>query len=208
MSSLILSVVIVNFLCSGQGFEPYVHDTRGDHGPYYYWKLRKAAEAKAKAAGLPEEARAAPAPKPTPAPVSAPAPVRQPAPAPAQSRFANFQALPATAPAAPAAPRQQQQRFRVRVAAPRQQQRQQQQQQRQQQQQPQVFSAPQPQQPDAAPVSADPHFAPPSGLRFQFQIQAPEFNYQNNFADNAYSFSSPFYSTNAQGGTYSYAAVY
>merc|ERR1719341_1200605 len=64
-----------------------------------------------------------------------------------------------------------------------------------------------PQQP-AAPVSTDPHFAPPGGLRFQFQIEAPEFNYQNNFADNAWAFSSPLYSTNAKGGTYSYAAIY
>ena len=127
--------------------------------------------------------------QPTPAPV--------PAPAPAPARFANFQAIPA-APAR-AVPARQQQRIRVPAQRPRQQQ----QQQQQQQQRPRIFA---PQQPAAPAVgNTDPHFA---GLRFQFQIQAPEFNYQNNFAENAYAFSSPFYSTNAQGGTYSYAAIY
>ena len=124
--------------------------------------------------------------QPTPAPV--------PAPAPAPARFANFQAIPA-APAR-AVPARQQQRIRVPAQRPRQQQ-------QQQQQRPRIFA---PQQPAAPAVgNTDPHFA---GLRFQFQIQAPEFNYQNNFAENAYAFSSPFYSTNAQGGTYSYAAIY
>ena len=124
---------------------------------------------------------AAPAVAAAPTQAPAPAPVRaKPQPA-APARFANSQAIPATP-----APVRQSQRFRA--PAPR------------QQQQP-LFA---PQQP-AAPVNNDPHFA---GLRFQFQIAAPEFNYQNNFADNAYSFSSPLYSTNAQGGSYSYAAIY
>lgn len=132
-----------------------------------------------------------------PAPI--PAPVQKaaaPAPAP---RFSNFEAIPAT-PSRPAAPARLQQKFRVRARVP------------QQQQQPQFAPQPKPQppqfapqQPAAAPANTNPHFA---GLRFQFQIQAPEFNYQNNFAENAYAFSSPFYSTNAQGGTYSYAAIY
>ena len=128
---------------------------------------------------------AAPAVAAAPTQAPAPAPVRaKPQPA-APARFANFQAIPATP--APAPVRQPQ---RFRAPAPR------------QQQQP-LFA---PQQPAAAvPVNNDPHFA---GLRFQFQIAAPEFNYQNNFADNAYSFSSPLYSTNAQGGSYSYAAIY
>merc|ERR1712025_17124 len=55
----------------------YVHDTTGDFGPYYYYKLRKQAEAAA-------------------APTQAPAPVRaKPHPA-APARFANFRAIPAT----------------------------------------------------------------------------------------------------------------
>merc|ERR1712025_1489973 len=93
----------------------YVHDTTGDFGPYYYYKLRKQAEA-------------------------------------AAARFANFRAIPATP--APAPVRQPQ---RFRAPAPR------------QQQQP-LFA---PQQPAAAPVNTDPHYAPPGGLRFQFQIAAP-----------------------------------
>merc|ERR1719331_1163985 len=134
-----------------------------------------------------ETVRAAPAPTAAPAQV-----VRQRRPvAQAPSRFANFQAIPT----AQAAPARQPQRFSAPAPRP----------------QPQVqqtqFVPRAPQQP-AAPVSTDPHFAPPGGLRFQFQIEAPEFNYQNNFADNAWAFSSPLYSTNAKGGTYSYAAIY
>merc|ERR1719330_2329049 len=130
-----------------------------------------------------ETVRAAPAPTAVPAQV-----VRQrrpvaKAPAQAPSRFANFQAAPARQP----------QRFSAPAPRPQVQQTQ--------------FVPRAPQQP-AAPVSTDPHFAPPGGLRFQFQIEAPEFNYQNNFADNAWAFSSPLYSTNAKGGTYSYAAIY
>merc|ERR1712025_618096 len=155
----------------------YVHDTTGDFGPYYYYKLRKQAEAAAaKGKTLTEVDRSA-------APAIAAAPTQAPAPA----RFANFRAIPATP--APAPVRQPQ---RFRAPAPR------------QQQQP-LFA---PEQPAAAPVNTDPHYAPPGGLRFQFQIAAPEFSYQNNFANNAYSFSSPLYSTNAQGGSYSYAAIY
>merc|ERR1711942_178709 len=138
---------------SAQNDGQYIHDPTGDFGPYYYYKLRKQAEAAA-AGGkiLPEVDRSA-APAIAAAPRQAPAPVRaKPQPA-APARFANLQAAP-------------------------------------------------------APVSNDPHYAPAGGLRFQFQIAAPEFNYQNNFADIAYSFSSPLYSTNAQGGSYSYAAIY
>jgi len=167
----------------------YVHDTTGDFGPYYYYKLRKQAEAAAaKGKTLTEVDRsAAPAIAAAPTQAPAPAPVRaKPQPA-ALARFANFRAIPATP--APAPVRQPQ---RFRSLAPR------------QQQQP-LFA---PQQPAAAPVNTDPHYAPPGGLRFQFQIAAPEFSYQNNFANNAYSFSSPLYSTNAQGGSYSYAAIY
>jgi len=176
---------------SAQNDGQYIHDPTGDFGPYYYYKLRKQAEAAA-AGGkiLPEVDRsAAPAIAAAPRQAPAPAPVRaKPQPA-APARFANFQATPA----APApAPVRQPQVFRAPAPAPR------------QQQQP-LFA---PQQAAAAPVSNDPHYTPAGGLRFQFQIAAPEFNYQNNFADNAYSFSSPLYSTNAQGGSYSYAAIY
>ena len=113
-----------------------------------------------------------------------------------QSRFANFQAR---APTAPAAPARQPQVFQATVRQPQpvQQVRQPQPVQRQQ--------VRQPQQPSAPAVGSDPRFA---GLRFQFQIQAPEFNYNNNFAENSYAFSSPLYSTTAQGGSYSYSATY
>ena len=47
-----------------------------------------------------------------------------------------------------------------------------------------------------------------AGLRLQFQISAPEFNYQNNFAENSYAFTSPLYATTAKGGSYSYSATY
>merc|ERR1712025_1070810 len=167
----------------------YVHDTTGDFGPYYYYKLRKQAEAAAaKGKTLTEVDRsAAPAIAAAPTQAPAPAPVRaKPQPA-APARFANLRAIPATPAPAPV---RQPQRFRAPAPAPRQQ---------------PLFA---PQQPAAAPVNTDPHYAPPGGLRFQFQIAAPEFSYQNNFAKNAYSFSSPLYSTNAQGGSYSYAAIY
>jgi len=186
---VILSALVTIISCQGFDDGSYVHDTTGDHGPYYYWKLRKEAEAKANGASFPEAARAS-APV-APAPVQqqqAPRPIQQQAP----RRFSNFQAAPAPAV-------RQQQRFRAPVqqvapavqsvqAPP---------------QQPSFFAAPQQQ---AAPaVNTDPHFR---GLRFQFKIAAPEFNYENNHAENAYSFSSPNYSTNAHGGSYSYNAVY
>ena len=113
-----------------------------------------------------------------------------------QSRFANFQAR---APTAPAAPARQPQVFQATVRQP---------QPVQQVRQPQPVQRQQviqPQQPSAPAVGSDPRFA---GLRFQFQIQAPEFNYNNNFAENSYAFSSPLYSTTAQGGSYSYSATY
>jgi len=200
---VILSALVTIISCQGfddgVGFEPYVHDTRGDHGPYYYWKLRKQAEAKANGVeAVPEVARASAPVAPAPAPVQP-----QPAPRPVQQqqqqaprRFSNFQAAPAPAV-------RQQQRIRAPVQqiapafqapAPRPAPRTQQQ---------SFFAAPQQQ---AAPaINTDPHFR---GLRFQFKIAAPEFNYENNHAENAYSFSSPNYSTNAQGGSYSYNAVY
>jgi len=200
-SLLLLSVIVTVTLGQESLYDDgsYVHDTTGDFGPYYYWKLRKQAEAKA--TGMVKETPRAAAP----AVDVAPAPVRQQKPQRQQQqqqqaprRFANFQATPAAAASAPA-PRRTPVRARIPAPvqavapafAP----------QQQQQQQQRVA----PQQPTATAVNADPHFA---GRRFQFQIQAPEFNYQNNFAENAYSFSSPFYSTNAQGGSYSYAAVY
>ena len=137
-----------------------------------------------------ETVRAAPASTAAPAPAPVLRQRRPVTAAPVQaapSRFANFQAIPTAQAAAPA---RQPQRFTAPAPRP----------------QPQ-FAPRAPQQP-AAPVSTDPHFAPPGGLRFQFQIEAPEFNYQNNFADNAWAFSSPLYSTNAKGGSYSYAAIY
>ena len=167
----------------------YKHDDTGDYGPYHYWKLRKQAEAMKKKNAPAETVRAAPAPTAAPAPVLRQRRPVTAAPGPAPSRFANFQAIPT----AQAAPARQPQRFTAPAPRP-------------QPQQPQ-FVPRAPQQP-AAPVSSDPHFAPPGGLRFQFQIEAPEFNYQNNFADNAWAFSSPLYSTNAKGGSYSYAAIY
>jgi len=191
---VILSALATIILCQGFDDGSYVHDTTGDFGPYYYWKLRKEAEAKANGAVVPEIARASAPVAPAPAPVQ-----QQPAPRPVQQqpprRFSNFQAAPAPAV-------RQQQRFRAPVqqaapavqpvqAVPRPQQ--------------QSFFAQQPQQQAAPAVNTDPHFR---GLRFQFKIAAPEFNYENNHAENAYSFSSPNYSTNAQGGSYSYNAVY
>jgi len=56
---------------AGDTGQAYVHDTTGDHGPYYYWKLRQ--QAKAKAAG---ELSAAPAPASIP--VAAPEPTQAP----------------------------------------------------------------------------------------------------------------------------------
>ena len=165
---------------TGDAGEPYIHDTTGDFGPYYYFKLRKQAEKEAaRSGGAPVVKTVKQKPAPLPAPVQQVASPVQQAAAPARS--------------GPPAPARQQQRFTVRARVP--------------QQVPQRRIAPQQpaRAPAPAPANNDPHFA---GLRFQFQIQAPEFNYQNNFAENAYAFSSPFYSTNAQGGTYSYAAIY
>merc|ERR1711983_439154 len=99
---------------AGDTGEPYIHDTTGDHGPYYYWKLRKQAEKEAARSSGPVAVETVPeaAPvQPTPAPVQAPAP--------APARFANFQAIPARA--VPATPARQQQRIRVPAQRPRQQ---------------------------------------------------------------------------------------
>merc|ERR1712156_926823 len=105
-----------------------------------------------------------------------------PQPQPQQSRFANFQAR-TTVPTAPA---RQPQVFQATVRQQRPAQR-------------------QPQQPTAPAVGPNQRF---SGLRFQFQIQAPKFNYQNNHAENSYAFASPLYATTAKGGSYSYSATY
>merc|ERR550525_1632381 len=181
---------------AGDSGEPYVHDTTGDFGPFYYWKLRQQARK--------EQERSSGVPKPQPQPgetkrkvVSVRKQVRRPANQ--QSRFANFQ--PQSAPTAPAAPARQPEVFQATVRQP-------QPVQRQQVRQPQPVQRQQvrqPQQPTAPAFSSDPRFA---GLRFQFQIKAPEFNYNNNFAENSYAFSSPLYSTTAQGGSYSYSATY
>jgi len=177
---------------AGDTGEAYVHDTTGDFGPYYYWKLRQQAKK--------EQERSSGVPKSQPQPeaqpkrkvVSVRKQIRRPQqqqqqqqPQPQQSRFANFQAR-TTVPTAPAAPARQPQVFQATVRQQRPAQR-------------------QPQQPTAPAVGPNQRF---SGLRFQFQIQAPEFNYQNNHAENSYAFASPLYATTAKGGSYSYSATY
>merc|ERR1712066_1104504 len=164
---------------AGDTGQPYVHDTTGDFGPYYYWKLRQQAKEQERSSGAVQ-------PVETERKVVS---VRKQVKTPQQHkpRFANFQPAP-TAPRAPAAPRAP-----TAPAAPV----------RQAVQRQRVI---QPQQPAAVPAfNADPRFA---GLRFQFQINAPEFNYKNNFAENSYAFTSPLYATTAQGGSYSYSATY
>merc|ERR1719282_181025 len=111
----------------------------GDYGPYYYYKLRKQAEAQNNPLQAPvETVRAAPAPTTAPQVIRQRRPVAK-APAQAPSRFANFQAIPT----AQAAPARQPQRFSAPAPAP-----------RPQPQQTQ-FVPRAPQQP-AAPVSTDP----------------------------------------------------
>merc|ERR1719427_1881465 len=146
---------------------PYVHDTTGDHGPYYYWKLRQQAKA-AKQQSRVANRRQRPSQQ------------RQQQPA-----FANFQP---SAPAPSARPLNFGQAF---VAAPA--------------QQPAWRQPAAPEQPRSL---AAPSPVTGLGLRFQFKIAAPEFNYENNFAKNSYAFSSPLYSTQAAGGSYSYQAQY
>merc|ERR1711994_245773 len=172
---------------AGDRGEAYVHDTTGDFGPYYYWKLRQQAKEQERSSQEPAASKKKV--------VSVRKLVKKqppPPPQPQQSRFANFQ---------PTAPARQPEVFQTRVRQPqsvvaRQHARQ------QQQQQQQIL---QPQQPAAPAYQSDPRF---TGLRLQFQISAPEFNYQNNFAENSYAFTSPLYATTAQGGSYSYSATY
>ena len=153
---------------------------------YLCWQAKKELE---RSSGVPKtepQSQAQPASEARRKVVSVRKQVRRPAKQ-QQSRFANFQAR---APSAPAAPARQPQVFQASVRQPQPVQRQQ---------------VRQPQQPSAPAVGSDPQFG---GLRFQFQIQAPEFNYNNNFAENSYAFSAPLYSTTAQGGSYSYSATY
>jgi len=97
---------------TGDAGQPYVHDTTGDHGPYYYWKLRQQAKAGAAAPTQPAQS-AAPAPK------RQIVTVRKQRPSPAQPPvFANFQAAPA--PAAPARQPARQQFFQPAPAPARQ----------------------------------------------------------------------------------------
>jgi len=84
---------------AGDAGQPYVHDTTGDHGPYYYWKLRQQAKS-----GVAAPATTAPAAPAAPAPQRQIVTVRKQRPAAQPPVFANFQA----APAAPAAPARQQ----------------------------------------------------------------------------------------------------
>merc|ERR1712141_334855 len=167
---------------AGDRGEAYVHDTTGDFGPYHYWKLRQQAKEQERSGGEPVATKRKV--------ISVRKLVKKqpaPPPEPQQSRFANFRA---TAPAAPARqPEIFQHRLHVR-------------QRQQQQQQQQIL---QPQQSAAPAYTTDPRF---TGLRLQFQISAPEFNYQNNFAENSYAFTSPLYATTAQGGSYSYSATF
>jgi len=141
---------------TGDAGQPYVHDTSGDHGPYYYWKLRNQGQATAQAAP------ALPVPAPAPTPQRRVVSVRKQRPI--QPAFENFQPTP-TAQAAPA----QQQYF----------------------------------QPARAPAPALAPVAPASNF---FQAQVPE--YQNNFAQRAYSYTAPLYSASAQGTSYTYSAQY
>merc|ERR1712241_208335 len=170
---------------AGDSGEAYVHDTTGDFGPYYYWKLRQQAKEEERSSGEPVSS--------TRKVISVRKLVKkQPSPPPEaqQSRFANFRVR---APAAPAAPARHPEIFQSRVrpdgqSVARHHVRQQ-----------------QPEQPAAPAYTTDPRS---TGLRLQFQISAPEFNYQNNFAENSYAFTSPLYATTAQGGSYSYSATY
>merc|ERR1712152_110703 len=88
---LLLSITLTAISCqeerseyrhkrSAQNDGQYIHDSTGDFGPYYYYKLRKQAEAAA-AGGkiLPEVDRSA-------APAIAAAPRQAPAPAPVRAK--------------------------------------------------------------------------------------------------------------------------
>merc|ERR1712223_717590 len=168
---------------AGDSGEPYVHDTTGDFGPYHYWKLRQQAKEQDRSSEEPVASKRKV--------ISVRKLVKKqppPPPQPQQTRFANFRP---TAPAAPAAPARQPEIFQPRQHV------------RQRQQQQQKIL--QPQQPAAPAYTTDPRF---TGLRLKFQISAPEFNYQNNFAENSYAFTSPLYATTAQGGSYSYSATF
>merc|ERR1719312_2029902 len=109
---LLASLTVASALGQESNTGQYVHDTTGDHGPYYYWKLRQqgkgnvaptAPTAPAVQAAHQRYIQPAPAPQqhfqpaPAPAPVHhapahqqyhqpAPAPVQQ-APAPAQNNY-------------------------------------------------------------------------------------------------------------------------
>merc|ERR1719513_267411 len=103
---LLASLTVASALGQESNTGQYVHDTTGDHGPYYYWKLRQ--QGKGNVAPTAPTAPAVQAahqryiqPAPAPAPVNhAPAPVHhapahqqyhQPAPAPVQQAPAPAQ---------------------------------------------------------------------------------------------------------------------
>merc|ERR1712168_892439 len=72
---------------AGDTGEPYVHDTTGDFGPFYYWKLRQQARK--------EQERSSGGPKPQPQAQP------QPQPAATKRKVVSVRKQPQSAPTAP-----------------------------------------------------------------------------------------------------------
>merc|ERR1711862_735745 len=93
----------------------YVHDTTGDHGPYYYWKLRQQAKS-----GVAAPAPTAPAVQAAPAPQRQIVTVRKQRPAAQPPVFNNYQAAPARQQYTQPAPAPVQQQYYQPAPAPQQ----------------------------------------------------------------------------------------